>query len=67
MAALKAGPAAGEQQIHFRDTSNKGDFSPFQKAAAALERLGLMSVVIGIPMLVALVMIGKSIFQIPGK
>jgi len=37
VAALKAGPAAGEQQIHFRDTSNKGDFSPFQKAAAALK------------------------------
>jgi glutathione S-transferase len=34
---LKAGPADGEQLVHFRDTSNKGDFSPFQKASAALK------------------------------
>merc|ERR1711934_128495 len=35
--ALRQGPSAGEQVLHFRDTSNKGDFSPFQKAAAALK------------------------------
>jgi len=35
--ALREGAAEGEQLLHFRDTSNKGDFSPFQKAAAALK------------------------------
>lgn len=35
--ALKRGPTQGDSILHFRETSNRGEFTPFQKAAAALK------------------------------
>lgn len=35
--ALRRGPTQGERVLHFRETSNRGEFTPFQKAAAGLK------------------------------
>jgi len=35
--ALRKGPVHGEPVLHFRDTSNRGEYSAFQKAASALQ------------------------------